>query len=111
MAFERLVSQGRCLGSQGVEVTHTVPAQAPVNTRARTGWTKKLARPRRQIVQWQQQGLAQVHYDGLLRRAQGRLQPVRRMRVVMRVLTLFSLVHCAEAHAVAAGVVRAFCAA
>ncbi len=60
-------------------------AQAAVQPGAGNLGTQKLTRDRQQVIQRQQQGLAQVNHHRFLAGSQGRLQAVRGVRPVLHI--------------------------
>jgi len=103
VGLERLVRGPQCLRLQvlqpgyafaiGLEhmATNGSPAQAAVETRARDVRVQELAHHREQVVERQQQRPAQGHGNGLLRRRQRRLQPVRGVAAVMNAVPIAPL--------------------
>ena len=75
------------LRDQRAEVGDAVTAQTTIQARTRDRRVDELAGHRQQIVQRQQQNLAQRHHHLLLHRAQGGVNPVRTVR---RILTGFA---------------------
>ena len=88
---------------QRPQVAHPVAAQAAIQPRARDLRVDELAHDRQQIVQRQQQSLAQFHRDDLLRRGQGGPQPMRRVRPVFEARAVLPLEDGHGRHTVAIG--------
>ena len=103
MGLEGLVGGLRGLGLEVAQVAHPVAAQAAVEPRARDVGVQELAHHREQVVQRQQQRPAQNHRNCLLRRREGRLQPVRRVAAVLHAVALAPLPHRLLADPVALG--------
>jgi len=82
IGLESLVLRLWGLVLQIAQVAHPVPAQTAVQTGARGIRVEKLADHCQEVIERNQQRLAQRHRDGLLRRRQRRLQPVRRMAAI-----------------------------
>ena len=71
---------------QRPQVARPVATQAAVESRARDMRVEELAHHREQVVERQEQGLAEGNRDALLRRRQRRLQAVRRVAPVVDVV-------------------------
>ena len=71
---------------QRLQVAHPMPAQAAVEPRARDMRIEELAHHGQQVVERQKKRPAQRNRDGLLRRRQRRLQPVRHVAAVVDVV-------------------------
>jgi hypothetical protein len=97
------VLRARRLGLQVAQVADAMPAQTPVETRARDIRIQELAHHRQQVVKRDQQRLAQRHGDGLLRGRQGRLQPMRRVAAIRNTVALAPFVDRLRRDAVALG--------
>jgi len=80
VAFEGFVWLSGFFGLERVEVANAVAAQAAIQPRAGGLVTNEFTSDRQQVIQGQQQHLAQFHDDGLLRLCQRRLKPVRCVR-------------------------------
>ena len=70
-----------------------MPPQAAVETRARDIRGEELPHHRRKIVDRHQQRLAQDDRHRLLRRGQGRLQPVRCVAAVLHTVAMLPFVY------------------
>ena len=84
MALERLVWLCGHLGPQGIEIAHTMAAQAAIQARAGHIRVEKFARDRQQIIQRQQQRPAQLDRHGFLCPGQRRCQLMGRVRAVLK---------------------------
>jgi hypothetical protein len=82
------VLRARLPGLQVAQIADAMPAQTAVEPRARDIRIQELAHHRQQVVERHQQRLAQRHGDGLLRRRQGRLQPMRRVAAIRNTVAL-----------------------
>ena len=71
---------------QRLQVAHPVAPQAAVEARAGNMRIEELAHHGEQVIERQEKRLAQRHRDGLLRRGQRRLQPVRRVAPVVDIV-------------------------
>ena len=78
----------RGLGFQIAQIAHTMSPQAAVQPGTRGVWIKELAHNGQQVIQRDQQRLAQGHHDGLLRRRQRGLKPVRRVAAILDTVSL-----------------------
>ena len=76
------------LGLQVTQVPHPMPTQAAIQPRARGVRVKELTDHGQQVVERDQQRLAQRHGDGLLRRRQCGLKPVRRVAAILDAVSL-----------------------
>lgn len=99
-ALVRLFGRG---GQQRFQAAYTMATQAPVQARARDILADKFAHDRQQVIQGQQQGLAQFYGNELLLSREGGLESVCRVTLVGEDLTLFPFVDGADAHAIALG--------
>lgn len=88
VGLEVAVFRPRRLGLKIAQVADAMPAQATVQARARDLRIQELPHHRQQIVERNQQRLAQRHGHGLLRRRQGGLQAVWRVAAVMHAVAL-----------------------
>lgn len=75
-------------GLEVAQVTHPVPPQAAVEPGARDLGVQELSHHRKQIVERQQQRLAQRYHNRLLSRGQRGLQPMRRVAPIMDAVAL-----------------------
>ena len=78
---------------QVAQIAHLMPPQAAVETRARDIRGEELPHHRRKIVDRHQQRLAQDDRHRLLRRGQGRLQPVRCVAAVLHTVAVLPFVY------------------
>ena len=76
------------LGRELAQVSHAMPPQATIQARARGVRVQELAHHCQQVIQRDQQRLAQGHRDGLLRRRQCGLKPVRRVAAILDAVSL-----------------------
>lgn len=101
VAFEGFVRLSWLFGLERVEVANAVAAKTPIKARACGLGAKKFAGDGQQVVQGQEQGLAQFDHDLFLCRCERSLKPVRSVRSVMKGVSAFPLVNGAFTHAVA----------
>ena len=73
------------------QVAHTMTAHAAIKTGARNMWVQELAYHGEQVIQRQKQHCSQCDSYSLLRRAQCRLKPVRRVAQVVDAIALAPL--------------------
>lgn len=66
------------------QIAYAMAAQAAVQTRARHVRADELSGDGQQVIQGQQQGASKLHNHSLLGLVHGRLQPVGRVRAVMK---------------------------
>ena len=92
---------GLCL--QLSDVAHAMPAQAAVQAGARSQWTDELPRHDEQIIQRQQQHLAQFHDYRFLSVGQRRGQLMKAVRTIVDLLALLPFAHRGDADVVAFG--------
>lgn len=98
---KRLVRRLGCLWPQRLELAHAMAVQTAMQPRARHIGVDERAHHRQQIVQREQQGLAQLHDDHLLCGCERRLQPMCRVGTVLEVGAVFPLEHRHGRHPVA----------
>ena len=89
--LERLVRRLGRSWPQRPQVAHAVAAQAAIQARARHLGVEELAHDRQQVVQRQQQRLAQLDGHSFLRGRQRRLQTVRGVRAVLHAVARLPL--------------------
>ena len=92
VGLERLVLRSGASRQQVAQIAHLMPPQTPVQPRARNLRVEELPDHRQKIVDGNQQRLAQNDRYRLLRRGQGRLQPVRRVAAVMHTIAMLPFV-------------------
>ena len=78
---------------QRLQVAYPMPPQAAVEARAGNMRIEELAHHGEQVIERQEKRLAQCNRDGLLRRGQRRLQPVRRVAPVVDIVATAPLPH------------------
>ena len=89
VSLERLVLGPGRLRLQIAQIAHPMPPQTPVEAGARDLRVEKLPDHRQQVVERDQERLAQNDRHRLLRRGQGGLQPVWRVAAVMHKVPVF----------------------
>ena len=92
VGLERLVLWPGGFRLQIAQIAHPVPPQAAVEARARNLGVQELADHGERVVDRHQQRLAQNDRHRLLRRGQGRLQPVRCVAAIMHAVAVLPLV-------------------
>ena len=93
VGLEGAVRRLRLFRLQRPQVAQAMAPQAAVEAGPRDLRVEELAHHGQQVVERQQKRLAQRHRNGLLRRRQRRLQPVRRVAPVVNVLAVAPLPH------------------
>lgn len=88
MGLARLVFRLGRLGSQILEIAHSMPPETPIQTRARDISDQERSNHGQQIIQRNEQCLAQIDSNRFLSQDQRRSQPVRRIAAVMNALTM-----------------------
>ncbi len=94
------------LGPQCFQIRHPVAAQATVEAGAGNLRADELAGDRQEVVERQQQRLAQGHHHRLLGAREGRVQALRAVRAVGAVFTLAPFAHRRFAEVIAARQLR-----
>lgn len=90
-SLESAVFRPGRLGLQVAQIAHTMPAKAAVEPRARDIRVQELPHHGQQVIERDQQGLAQRHGHGFLRGRKRGLQAVLRMAAILNAVALAPL--------------------